>query len=68
MMEGHIDWLWAAIFSAIGLGYFLYGKKQQNYSALICGVVLMIYPYFVSGGWLTFLIGAVLTAIPWLLR
>ena len=67
-MEGHWDWLWIAIFSAMGFGYFLYGKKQQHISALVCGLLLMIYPYFVSGGWLTFLIGAVLTAIPWLLR
>lgn len=67
-MEGHIDWLWAAVFSAVGLGYFIYGKKQQHLSALACGLALMIYPYFVSGGWTTFLIGAVLSAIPWWLR
>lgn len=67
-MEGHSDWLWAALFSAVGLGYFIYGKKQQHISALVCGIGLMIYPYFVSGGWATFLIGAALTAIPWWLR
>jgi hypothetical protein len=29
---------------------------------------LIIFPWFVSGAWLTFLIGAALTAIPWVLR
>jgi hypothetical protein len=67
-MEGHWDWLWMAIFSAIGFGYFLYGKKQQHLSALACGLALMIYPYFFASAWAIFLIGLVLSAIPWLLR
>jgi len=67
-MEGHTDIFWAMLFGAIGSGYFVYGKKQQHLSALACGIGLVLFPWFVSGGWLTFLIGAVLTAIPWLLR
>jgi len=67
-MEGHTDIFWAMLFGAIGGGYLLYAKQQRNLSALVCGLGLVIFPWFVSGAWLTFIIGAVLTAIPWLLR
>jgi hypothetical protein len=35
-------------FSAVGMGYFAYGKRQRNGIALIAGLLLMIYPYFIS--------------------
>lgn len=60
--------LWGTLFSAIGLGYFIYGKKQAAAVPLACGVVLMAYPYFVASNLLLVLIGLVLSAIPWLLR
>ena len=34
------------IFSFIGLGYFLYGKKQKKMVPLVCGLLLMVYSYF----------------------
>ncbi len=60
--------LWGVLFSSIGLGYFMYGKSQTRVLLLVTGVLLMMYPYFVSGGWATFLVGALLTASPWLAR
>jgi len=36
------------LFGTFGVGYFLYGKKQSKLVPLICGIVLMIFPYFVS--------------------
>ncbi|HET6466222.1 MAG TPA: hypothetical protein VFH55_11485 [Nitrospiria bacterium] len=36
------------LFSTIGLGYFVYGKRQREGPALIAGLLLMIYPYFIS--------------------
>ena len=33
------------LFGAIGLGYFVYGKRQKKFVPLICGVGLMGYPY-----------------------
>jgi hypothetical protein len=33
----------------VGFSIFLYGKKQQRIPHLACGLVLMIYPYFVPG-------------------
>jgi len=60
--------LWGLLFSSIGMGFFVYGKKQTRAVPLICGIVLMIYPYFVSStAWLV-VIGAVLCAIPYFVR
>lgn len=60
--------LWGVLFSSIGLGYFIYGKKQRSIPALICGVLLMMYPYFVSNTWVLVIVGAVLVAVPWYWR
>lgn len=60
--------LWSVLFSAVGLGYFLYGKKQTAVVPLVCGVALMIFPYFVSNLWLMLLIGAGLCAAPYFIR
>jgi hypothetical protein len=56
------------LFGSIGLGYFLYGKKQKAVVPLVCGVSLMIYPYFVPNPMLLVGIGVVLAAIPYFLR
>jgi hypothetical protein len=60
--------LWGLLFSSIGLGLFLYGKKQRAVVPLVCGLVLMIFPYFVSNNLALVAIGVVLTAIPYFLR
>lgn len=60
--------LWGLLFSSIGLGFFLYGKKQGELTPLGCGLALMIYPYFVSSTWVLVGIGVVLVAIPWFAR
>ncbi len=36
------------IFSLIGFAYFRYGKTQQDFLSIICGVVLMVFSYFVT--------------------
>jgi hypothetical protein len=65
---GEAQLLWGLVFSSIGLGYFLYGKKQRSAAPLICGIVLMIYPYFVANAYALAAIGAGITAIPYFLR
>lgn len=32
----------------IGSGYFMYGKKRQNFRVLVFGVALCVVPYFIS--------------------
>ena len=60
--------LWGMIFGSVGLGFFVYGKKQGAPVPMLCGVALMIFPYFVSNTVLLLLIGAVLMAIPYFVR
>lgn len=60
--------LWIVVFSSIGLGFFLYGKKQWKIVPMGCGLALMIYPYFVSSNTLLVVIGVLLTAIPYFVR
>ena len=49
------------IFSSIGLAAFIYGKKQSSFKALVIGVILMIYPYFVPNTVAVYAIGTILT-------
>jgi hypothetical protein len=50
------------------MAYFMYGKKQSALIPLICGLVLMIFPYFVSGTLPLIGVGSVLAAIPYFVR
>lgn len=50
----------------VGLGFFMYGKKQSRPPQLVFGVVSMVYPYFVGGPLLVFGIFAALFALMWL--
>jgi hypothetical protein len=56
------------LLGALGLGYFVYGRKQRAVVPLVCGLVLMVIPYFVSNAVLLVAVGAVLAAMPYLLR
>jgi len=56
--------LWGVLFSSIGLGYFIYGKKQHKPMVLLSGIGLMIYPYFIANAYLVVLIGVVLILLP----
>ena len=60
--------LWGTLFGSVGFGFFLYGKKQGAAVPLICGIVLMVFPYFISNTLLLVGIGAVLIALPFLVR
>ena len=60
--------LWGLIFGSVGLGFFMYGKKQNALVPLACGLALMIFPYFVSNTLLLVAIGAALMAFPYFFR
>ena len=36
------------VWGSIGLGYFIYGKKQQSLPAMIGGILMMVVSYFVG--------------------
>lgn len=60
--------LWGLLFGSIGLGYFIYGRRQNAVVPLVTGLALMAFPYFVSTTFLLLVVGAALIAVPWLLR
>jgi hypothetical protein len=60
--------LWGLLFSSIGLAYFIYGRKQRAVVPLICGLALMIYPYFIPNTTALVAIGIALSAVPYFLR
>jgi len=60
--------IWGFLFSVIGLAFFMYGKKQKALVPLSCGLILMIFPYFVSNVVLMVVLGAVLTVLPYFIR
>ena len=60
--------LWGLLFSSIGLGFFLYGRKQRAVVPLVCGLALMIYPYFIPNVIALVAIGVALTAVPYFFK
>ena len=58
----------ASIFlGIIGAGYVMYGRKAHHPVALVAGVLLCVFPYFVDSLTWTLLIGAGLLAAPFLI-
>ena len=60
--------LLGVLFSSIGLGYFLYGKKQKVVVPLVCGIILMIFPYFIDNTTLIIMIGTLFSILPYFIR
>lgn len=50
------------VFGAIGFAAFLYGKRLLLPRPMIIGVVLMLYPYFISQTLPLYALGLLLTA------
>ena len=67
-LNSEISFLVYVLFGSIGLGYFVYGKRQKKIIPLLCGVSLMVYPYFVTHTILLVGIGLVLLGVPYFIR
>lgn len=67
-MGSESSFLWGMVLGSFGLGYFIYGKKQKMIMALICGMALMVYPYFISNAIALVCIGIALLVFPWFVR
>ena len=55
------------IAGAVGMGYFIYGKRQTRIVPMVAGALLCIYPYFLDSLLWLCLIGLLLIAAPFLL-
>lgn len=70
-MENALDTsslLWGLLFGSVGFSYFIYGRKQKATVPLVCGLLLMVFPYFVSNTVLLAAIGLALMVIPFFVR
>ena len=56
------------LFSSIGAGYVLYGRRQRHVVPLLTGLALCVYPYFLANSYALVVVGLLLTAVPWFLR
>jgi hypothetical protein len=56
------------LFGAIGLAAFIYGKKQSSFKAMLLGVAISAYPYFVPETWMLYAIGSLLTSLLFIWR
>ena len=52
------------LLGVVGLAYLVYGRKQQHPMALISGMLLSIFPFFVSNLWLTLALGTIFIVAP----
>jgi hypothetical protein len=67
-MEGTSLLMWGMLFGAFGFGFFIYGKKQKAIVPLCTGIVLCIFPYFMSNVYMLVIVGAILVALPLFVR
>jgi hypothetical protein len=67
-MESETQMILSLLISSIGIGILIYGKKQKKIVAMIAGLALCSFPYFVSNVFLMLGIGTVLVILPFVVR
>jgi 4-hydroxybenzoate polyprenyltransferase len=61
-------WLGLSVLTgAIGLGLFLYGKREARWPQLVVGLLFMVYPYFTASVASLVIVGALLGGALWYL-
>ena len=60
--------MWGMVFGSLGLGFFMYGKKQRAAVPLIVGIALFVIPYFISNVYMLVIAGTALVALPYFVR
>ena len=67
-MESTSQLVWGILFGAVGLGFFMYGKKQKAVVPLFTGIALFVFPYFIPNVFILVIVGAFLVALPYFVR
>jgi len=62
-MNTAIIW-WGLLFSSVGLGYFIYGRRKSDMVIRYCGIALMICPYLFSNALALVLVSLGLMLLP----
>ncbi len=56
------------VFGSIGFVAFIYGKRLNLWRIMLCGLALMIFPYFIADTAIMYAVGAVGSAALFFLR
>lgn len=67
-MESESILIWGMVFGSIGLGFFIYGKKQKKIMPLVTGLALFVFPYFIADITMLMIVGAILVLMPYFVR
>jgi hypothetical protein len=60
--------IWSMFFGAIGVGFFMYGRRQKRLVPAISGIGLMVVPYFIDGVGVMIAACVALMALPYFVR
>jgi len=60
--------LWGMLYGSIGLGFFMYGKKQRRPVPLLAGILLSVLPMLITNTTELALAGAVCAVLPYFTR
>lgn len=67
-MDSSSIMVWSVLFGGIGIGYFMYGKKQKSIVPLCIGLALCVFPYFMASVTMLLIVGVILVAIPYFIK
>ncbi len=67
-MDGTALLLWGIFFGSVGIGFFIYGRRQRAPVPLVTGIALFLLPYFISNVYLLVALGATLAVLPYFVR
>ena len=60
--------VWSVLFGGIGIGYFMYGKKQRALVPFCIGLSLFVFPYFMPSVTMLLIVGVILVVIPYFIK
>ncbi len=67
-METQAELIWAVLFGAMGMGYFIYGRRQRAPVPFLCGICLFIFPYFTPNVYVLVIIGVLIMSLPYFIK
>jgi hypothetical protein len=67
-MDSESGLIWSMFFGSIGVGFFIYGRRQKRLVPFISGIALMVVPYFVDGVGVMIALCVAFMALPYFVR
>jgi hypothetical protein len=67
-MTSESSLIWSMLFGAIGVGFFVYGRRQRMLVPFLSGLALIIVPYFVDNVGAMIALCVAFMALPYFVR